>query len=226
VLGLRASATPQRLAALGQGYKNQLNNSFYSLSNLEESMPKKKSEKKKQSYNEKQAAKKAAVLAAGKKENKILPLVIIPAGIFILVIAGVYIFNQLGRPKAVAYGKEIVQPVSLFEDGKARHFQLDTKDGLTIKYFVIKSSDGVIRAAFDACDVCWPSGKGYVQKGDYMVCRNCGKRFASIKVNVLRGGCNPAPLTRKVVGDNLVIQVKDILEEGSKYFDFSRRRGV
>lgn len=189
-------------------------------------MSKKKTKMKKQSYDEKQAAKKATVLAAGKKEKKILPLIIIPAGIFILVITGVYIFNYLARPKAVAYGKEMVQPVSLFEDGKARHFQLDTKDGLTIKYFVIKSSDGVIRAAFDACDVCWPSGKGYFQEGDYMVCRNCGKRFASIKVNVIKGGCNPAPLTRKVVGENLVIQVKDILGEGRKYFNFSGRRGI
>ena len=81
----------------------------------------------------------------------------------------------------------------------------------------------MLRAAFDACDVCWPSGKGYYQSGDYMVCRNCGKRFASVKVNEVRGGCNPAPLTRKVVGENLVVQVKDIVNEGSKYFNFSGR---
>ena len=189
-------------------------------------MSMKKSKKRKQSSTEKQDAKKATVLAAGKKEKKILPLIIIPAGIFILIITGVYIFNHLAKPKAVAYGKEIVQPVKIFEDGKARHFQLDTKDGLSIKYFVIKSSDGVIRADFDACDVCWPSGKGYYQKGDYMVCRNCGKRFASIKVNEIKGGCNPAPLNRKIVNENLVIQVKDILGEGRKYFNFSGRKGI
>lgn len=189
-------------------------------------MPKKRSGMTEQSYGEKQAAKKATVLAAGKKEKKILPFVIIPVGIFILTIIGVYIFNHLAKPKGVAYGKEIVQPVALFKDGKARHFQLDTEDGLSIKYFIIKSSDGVIRAAFDACDVCWRAGKGYFQEGDYMVCRNCGKRFASIKVNEVRGGCNPAPLDRKVVGDNLVIQVDDIIEQGRRYFNFSRRRGT
>ncbi len=186
----------------------------------------KKLEKRNPSYNKKQAAKKAAVLAAGKEKKKFLPFIIIPAGVFFLVIAGVYIFNHLTGPQAVAYGKEMVHPVKLFEDGKARHFQLDTKDGLSIKYFVIKSSDGVIRAAFDACDVCWPSGKGYYQEGDYMVCRNCGKRFVSVKVNEIKGGCNPAPLNRKVVGENLVIQVKDILDEGRKYFNFSERRGA
>jgi uncharacterized membrane protein len=55
-----------------------------------------------------------------------------------------------------------------------------------------------------------------------MVCRNCGKRFASVKVNEVKGGCNPAPLNRLVSGDLTVIKVKDILE-GKQYFNLSRR---
>jgi uncharacterized membrane protein len=53
-----------------------------------------------------------------------------------------------------------------------------------------------------------------------MVCRNCGRRFASVLVNEVKGGCNPAPLYRTISGDQLVIQVKDILE-GKQYFNFS-----
>ena len=79
----------------------------------------------------------------------------------------------------------------------------------------------LIRAAFDACDVCWPSGKGYYQDGDVMVCRNCGRRFASVKINEVKGGCNPAPLKRTITGDKLVIQTSDILA-GKQYFDFSK----
>jgi uncharacterized membrane protein len=55
-----------------------------------------------------------------------------------------------------------------------------------------------------------------------MVCRNCGQRFASVKVNEIKGGCNPAPLERTVVGNKLVIKTADILQ-GVQYFDFSRR---
>ena len=186
-------------------------------------MSKKKVQKKKRSFEERQVAKKAAVMGAEKQKKSRLSFIIIPVCVALLVFVGLTFFNKLGKnPKAVALAKQITHPVAVFEDGKARHFQLDTKDGLSIRYFVLKSSDGVIRAAFDACDVCWYSGKGYYQDGDYMVCRNCGKRFASIKVNEIKGGCNPAPLERKVVGDNLVIQVKSILE-GKKYFDFSKR---
>lgn len=185
-------------------------------------MSENKVQKRKESFKEKQAAKKTAVLEAGKKEKKLLTVIMVPICVVLLVLAGIY-FSKTGKSsQAVALANQVVHPVKLFEDGRARHFQLDTKDGLSIKYFVLKSSDGVIRAAFDACDVCWVSGKGYYQDGDYMICRNCGKRFASVKVNEVRGGCNPAPLERQVVGDNLVIQVKDILK-GSQYFDFPKK---
>jgi uncharacterized membrane protein len=184
-------------------------------------MSKQKTKPNKDSFKDKQAAKKAAVLNTGKKKS-FLGYILIPVGIFVLVLVGFYFSNQIGQsPSAIAQGSEIRHPVSLFDDGKARHFQFDTENGLAIKYFVLKSSDGVIRAAFDACDVCWPAGKGYYQEGDYMVCRNCGKKFASVKVNEVKGGCNPAPLTRTVDGDELVIQVKDIIEEGRSFFDFS-----
>ncbi len=113
----------------------------------------------------------------------------------------------------------VTYPVSLFDDGTARHFAYKTNN-IAVKYFVLKSSDGIIRAAFDACDVCWPAGKGYYQDGDDMVCRNCGRRFASTLINQVKGGCNPAPLKRKIVEGNLVIHFDDIAK-GKQYFNFS-----
>ncbi|MBW1842625.1 MAG: DUF2318 domain-containing protein [Deltaproteobacteria bacterium] len=128
----------------------------------------------------------------------------------------------VAAPSAVtADATMVAYPVSLFSDGQARHYEY-THDDVTVRYFVLKSSDGVIRAAFDACDVCWPAGKGYYQEGDTMVCRNCGRRFASVLVNEVKGGCNPAPLNRTLDGDKLVLRVDDILE-GRQYFNFANR---
>jgi uncharacterized membrane protein len=110
-------------------------------------------------------------------------------------------------------------PEKTFAAGKAQYYEYKTEDGIRIKYFIIKSADGVIRAAFDACDVCWREGKGYAQKGDFMVCRNCGQRFASLRINEVKGGCNPGPLAREIKGGNVVIKTSDILE-GKRYFDF------
>lgn len=133
-----------------------------------------------------------------------------------------------GKAAASSAGKAtesaVTYPASLFDNGKARFYSYKTEDGITIKYFILKSSDGVIRAAFDACDVCWRAGKGYAQEGDTMVCRNCGRKFASVKINEVKGGCNPAPLKRTVEAGKVVIQIADLLE-GRQYFNFSARGG-
>jgi uncharacterized membrane protein len=107
-------------------------------------------------------------------------------------------------------------PVSTFDDGQARWYTYPAGPK-EIEFFVLKSSDGIIRAAFDACDVCFLAKKGYRQEGDDMVCNNCGQRFPSKLINEVRGGCNPSPLERTIEGDELVIKVEDILA-GADYF--------
>lgn len=106
--------------------------------------------------------------------------------------------------------------INTINDGKAHYFTYNG-DNREIRFFVIKSSDGVIRAAFDACDVCFESKKGYSQEGQYMVCNNCGRKFHSNRINVIKGGCNPAPLQRAEQGGNLVIRVKDVMQ-GTRFF--------
>ena len=183
-------------------------------------MSKKGMKKKK----EKIASKKAAVLGTGEKSR--LSLFMTIAGVILIVgAAALFIYKGDNKRTNVASAalasssKEVKFPAVLFQDGKARHFEHSDGDFI-IRYFILKSSDGIIRAAFDACDVCWPAGKGYFQEGDYMVCRNCGRKFASILVNEVQGGCNPAPLNRIMENGQVIIQVKDILE-GKQYFNFS-----
>jgi hypothetical protein len=106
--------------------------------------------------------------------------------------------------------------LATFDDHQAHHYTYMHEDH-PIEFFVLKSEDGTVRAAFNACDVCFDSKKGYTQDGEFMVCNNCGRRFPADQINVVQGGCNPSPLTRVVEGDSLVIQVEDIVE-GEDYF--------
>jgi hypothetical protein len=169
-----------------------------------------------------QDAKKAVVLGTGKKRRFPL-LATILAGSLVAAVAVVLFLRGGGETRSVVASTDKVSyPVAIFDDGKAKFYQLKTDDGISIRFFALKSSDGVIRAAFDACDVCWKAGLGYYQEGDFMVCRNCGQRFASVKVNVVTGGCNPVALHREVVDGQLVIKVKDILE-GKSFFTLSNR---
>ena len=119
-------------------------------------------------------------------------------------------------PVVLADNGSVRLPVSEFGDGIARHYTYMHGDQ-PIEFFVVQSSDGVIRAAFNACDDCYPAKRGYVQDGDDMICILCGRRFPTDQINVERGGCNPAPLRRAIVGDLVVIQVSDIVA-GADYF--------
>lgn len=172
------------------------------------------------------SSKKDAVLRENNAKMNPVAIVIVAAAIVTIGAIAFYLTSaptsNAGDVATVQTGaSEVSYPVSMFDDGKARHFDYKAH-GMTIRYFVLKSSDGVLRAAFDACDVCWPAGKGYYQDGDDMVCRNCGRRFASNLVNEVKGGCNPAPLTRNVKGDQLVLKAEDILQ-GSNYFNFKEK---
>jgi len=111
---------------------------------------------------------------------------------------------------------EVRIPLKALESGKAIFLRTDA-GGKEIHYFALKSSDGVYRAAYDACDVCFRLNRGYRQEGDLMVCNNCGQTFPSDKVNEVRGGCNPSPLARTVEGGMLIIQKSDIAA-GGPYF--------
>jgi uncharacterized membrane protein len=110
----------------------------------------------------------------------------------------------------------VMIPLKALDSGKALFLVHESGDR-DIHFFALKSSDGVRRAAFDACDICFLANEGYRQEGDLMVCNKCGQSFPSVKVNELRGGCNPEPLGRQVEGDYLVIQKSDI-EAGRDYF--------
>ena len=65
-----------------------------------------------------------------------------------------------------------------------------------MEIIAVKASDGTIRTAFNTCQVCYSSGRGYYKVEDgRLVCQNCGNTFGMDDVEVTKGGCNPFPIT-------------------------------
>lgn len=97
-----------------------------------------------------------------------------------------------------------------------------TVDGVKLEVLAVKAPDGSIRTAFNTCQVCYDSGRGYYkQEGDALVCQNCGNRFKISQVEVSKGGCNPVPIFDKEIemgSENITIpaaylkEAKDIFE--------------
>lgn len=162
--------------------------------------------------------------AQTKKKNtvKILAVVaVLLLGVAAYLVAGGVVGGG-GAASAVspgalkAEGNDVSIPVSEL-GAKARFYDYKTASGKTVRFFAMRSSDGVYRAALDACDVCFAGKQGYRQEGDDMVCNKCGNHFHSAQINEVSGGCNPIGLERKVAGDKLNISARE-LEAGASYF--------
>lgn len=114
-------------------------------------------------------------------------------------------------------GETISLPLSTFTDGRARFYRARASTGHEVRFLVIKSADGIVRTAFDACDDCFRLRRGFRQVGEHLICNRCGRRFLPQQVNGPKGGCHPAPFEHTVDGDRVVIQAEAI-EVGASFF--------
>lgn len=177
--------------------------------------------------NKNSKSKRETVLTGNKKN---LPGYVFIIPVVILIIGVVIVLKLKNGPDEIFnFGNKFVQyerskaengiitiSASLFDDYKARYFTYKFPEE-DLFFFAVKSKDGIIRAAFDSCDVCFRERKGYRQQNNVMVCNNCGQIFPTDRINIEKGGCNPAPLERQVTNGELVIKVDD-LYKGLRYF--------
>lgn len=95
-------------------------------------------------------------------------------------------------------------------------------DGVEMEVFAVKAPDGTIRTAFNTCQVCYDSGYGYyVQDGGVFVCQNCGNRFRTSDIEIVKGGCNPLPITKdlKTVDENGITISRELLIKAKPIFE-------
>ena len=136
--------------------------------------------------------------------------------VVLVAVAAFVVFRSRGdQPAATVISSNPAAPgdirIPLAElSNQAKFYDFTLADNRRMRFFALKSSDGVYRAALDACDTCYHAKKGYHQEGDDMVCNNCGLHFHSAQVNEVHGGCNPIGLPRAIEGDTLIIKASDL----------------
>jgi hypothetical protein len=173
------------------------------------------------------------------KKHKWLTLSAVVVVIALLIVAVDLINRQTGDP-AAAVGEtgsetggepgdvtgsetaavgDLIIPIS--EVGETANFYAAEIDGVTLDVIAVQAPDGTIRTAFNTCQVCYDSGRGYYkQEGSVLVCQNCGNRFKMSQVEVLSGGCNPVPIfaENKTVDEENITISEDFLREASIIF--------
>src|SRR5689334_20708370 len=165
---------------------------------------------------------KRAQFAGEPSGKKTKPLLIVAVIALLAVAAFVFFSRSRGdQPSTTVVSNnsatdEIRIPLSELS-ATAKFYDYLLPGNKKMRFFALRSSDGVYRAALDACDTCYHAKKGYHQEGDDMVCNNCGLHFHSAQVNEVHGGCNPVGLPRQIEGDTLVIKAND-LQARQQYF--------
>lgn len=164
--------------------------------------------------------------AKQQKKKSNLPLIIIAVVIVCAAVIAVIMGNgsveksdSTANAQEIATGEYLTIPTA--EISTTASFYPITVDGTNMEVFAIKASDGTIRTAFNTCQSCYTSGRGYyVQEGNDLVCQNCGFHFTPDQVEIQSGGCNPWPIfaqNKTVTEDSIQISY-DFLKESSSIF--------
>ncbi|WP_250228682.1 DUF2318 domain-containing protein [Anaeropeptidivorans aminofermentans] len=117
-------------------------------------------------------------------------------------------------------GGDLVIPLSGISE-EASFYPMEV-EGISLEVIAVKDSEGTIRTAFNTCQICYDSGRGYYeQSGDVLICQNCGNRFKMSQVEVQSGGCNPWPIfaENKIVDDENITISQDFLKEATVLFE-------
>jgi len=107
----------------------------------------------------------------------------------------------------------VMVPLSELSDGMMHKYSLEIH-GVTVRFFMIQPSGGMVRVGLDACYICPPAG--YYLKEDSVVCKNCDAPINFDTIG-LPGGCNPRVLKFRVDDTSVAIDLVE-LEASAKYF--------
>jgi uncharacterized membrane protein len=94
-------------------------------------------------------------------------------------------------------------------------------DGTYMELVAVKAPDGTVRTAFNTCQVCYDSGRGYyIQEGSELVCQNCGNRFKISQVEKEKNGCNPIPILEEDKNDDgtTITIPESVIKQYAEYF--------
>lgn len=115
---------------------------------------------------------------------------------------------QLSEPEEYEIeGDMIVIPLSELEDMKLHRYQYTASDGVHMRFFLIKKSQGSYGVVLDACEICGPSG--YYERGNDVICKLCDVIMNRGTIG-FKGGCNPIPIPYIVHDEKIKINTQDL----------------
>ncbi|HYH02785.1 MAG TPA: DUF2318 domain-containing protein [Bacillota bacterium] len=154
----------------------------------------------------------------GKRQLMVIGgLLLIMIGLTAFQASGLFGVEAAEKAKATTTGLTIKKNEI---SGKAKFYPVNV-DGVKMEVIAVKASDGTVRTAFNTCQVCFDSGRGYyTQQGNELVCFNCSNRFKIDQIEKVRFGCNPIPIFKENKSEDAkTIEIsQEFLRNNKQYF--------
>lgn len=106
-------------------------------------------------------------------------------------------------------GEFVSVPLAALADGTLHRFGVLVGDR-TVRFLALKTADGRIRVALDACKIC--GAFGYAQEQHQLICLNCAAAINPVTLGV-GGGCNPIPLESEITATAIRVRLAALQPE-------------
>jgi uncharacterized membrane protein len=154
-------------------------------------------------------------------QKKTVRNLIIGFSVLVLFIAAFFMISNLTgkKPQAAQPGEGIT--INKSEITNTAKFIPYQSASTKMELIAVKAPDGTVRTAFNTCQVCFDSGRGYYkQQGDELICQNCGNRFNISQIEKEKNGCNPVPILseNKTENDTSITIPASFMEQNKELF--------
>ena len=127
----------------------------------------------------------------------------------------------LGRPSFERVRPDVNGQVRIgvgdLERMQVRFYRFLNAGNQEVQFLVGRDREGVVQVGFNANASHYKTRRGFSYHDGWIVDNKCETTTRLTAINEGGKGCKPAPLTHRVVGDELVLEETDILK-GWRYF--------
>jgi uncharacterized membrane protein len=111
-------------------------------------------------------------------------------------------------------GTTIRIPLENIDDGRLHRFAHVTKEGVEVRFIIIKKNEVAYGVGLDACNVC--GATGYYERDDQVVCKMCDVVMNKQTIG-FPGGCNPIPFEFTIGDGAFTVEVARLEQEADRF---------
>ena len=110
------------------------------------------------------------------------------------------------KTKEIAVEEEKFIDIPIRDITETVTFFSEIINDIEMEVMAVLTKDGSILTAFNRCERCHKTGKGFLQEGKEVICRQCNMRFGIDKIGLEQNRCSPVIITdeEKIITEELI----------------------